>query len=45
MHVDYDRLLHVFMLDERILIYLKSDSFYLPSIKTRKTMANPLKKK
>ena len=45
MHVDSDRLLHVFMLDERILIHLKSDSLYLPSTKTRKTVANPLKKK
>ena len=42
MHVDPDRLL--FMFDERILILLKSDSFYLPSIKTPKMAANPLKK-
>ena len=37
-----DRLL--FMFDERILIFLKSDSFYLPSVKTPKMAANPLKK-
>ena len=42
MHVDPDRLL--FMFDERILIFLKSDSFYLPSIKTPQMVANPLKK-
>ena len=42
MHVDPDRLL--FMFDERILIFLKSDSFYLPSVKTPKMAANPLKK-
>ena len=42
MHVHPDRLL--FMFDERILIFLKSDSFYLPSVKTRKMAANPLKK-
>ena len=42
MHVDPDRLL--FMFDERILIYLKSDSFYLLSVKTPKMAANPLKK-
>ena len=42
MHVDPDRLL--FMFDERILILLKSDSFYLPSVKTPKMVANPLKK-
>ena len=42
MHVDPDRLL--FMFDERILISLKSDSFYLPSFKTPKMAANPLKK-
>ena len=42
MHVDPDRLL--FMFDERILIFLKSDSFYLPSVKTQKMAANPLKK-
>ena len=41
-HVDPDRLL--FMFDERILIFLKSDSFYLPSVKTPKMAANPLKK-
>ena len=41
MHVDPDRLL--FMFDERILIFLKSDSFYLPSVKTPKMAANPLK--
>ena len=34
MHVDPDRLL--FMFDERILLFLKSDSFYLPSVKTQK---------
>ena len=42
MLVDPDRLL--FMFDERIFIFLKSDSFYLPSVKTRKMAANPLKK-
>ena len=42
LHVDPDRLL--FMIDERILIFLKSDSFYLPSVKTPKMAANPLKK-
>ena len=42
MHVDPDRLL--FMFDERILIVLTSDSFYLPSVKTPKMAANPLKK-
>ena len=42
MHVDPDRLL--FMLDERILIFLKTDSFYLLSVKTPKMAANPLKK-
>ena len=42
MHVDPDRLL--FMFDEHILIFLKIDSFYLPSVKTPKTAANPLKK-
>ena len=42
MHVDLDRLL--FMFDERILIFLKTDSFYLPSVKTSKMAANPLKK-
>ena len=42
MHVDPDRLL--FMFDERILIFLKSDSFYLPSVKTPKMAANPLNK-
>ena len=42
MHVHPDRLL--FMFDERILIFLKSDSFYLPSVKTPKMAANPLKK-
>ena len=42
MHVDPDRLL--FMFDECILIFLKSDSFYLPSVKTPKMAANPLKK-
>ena len=42
MHVDPDRLL--FMFDERFLIFLKSDSFYLPSVKTPKMAANPLKK-
>ena len=41
-HVDPDRLL--FMFDERILILLKSDSFYLPSVKTPKMATNPLKK-
>ena len=42
MHVDPDRLL--FMFDERILIFLKSDSFCLPSVQTPKMAANPLKK-
>ena len=42
MYVDPDRLL--FMFDERILIFLKSDSFYLPSVNTPKMKANPLKK-
>ena len=42
MHVDPDRLL--FMFGERFLIFLKSDSFYLPSVKTPKMAANPLKK-
>ena len=42
MHVDPDRLL--FMFDERILIFLKSDSFYLRLVKTPKMAANPLKK-
>ena len=42
MHVDPDRLL--FMFDERMLIFLKSDSFYLPSVNTPKMAANPLKK-
>ena len=41
-HVDPDRLL--FMFNEPILIFLKSDSFYLPSVKTPKMAANPLKK-
>ena len=42
MHEDPDRLL--FMSDERILIFLKSDKYYLPSVKTPKLAANPLKK-
>ena len=42
MHVDPERLL--FMFNERILVFLKSDSFYLPSIKTPKMATNPLKK-
>ena len=42
MHVDPDRLL--FMFGERILIFSKSDSFYLPSVKTPIMAANPLKK-
>ena len=42
MHVDPDRLL--FMFDERILIFLKSDSFYLLSVRPPKMAANPLKK-
>ena len=41
-HVDPDRLL--FMFDEPILVFLKSDIFYLPSVKTPKMAANPLKK-
>ena len=33
------------MFDERILIFFeKSDSFYLPSVKTPEMAANPLKK-
>ena len=32
------------MFDEHILIFLTSDSFYLPSVKTLKMAANPLKK-
>ena len=42
MHVDPHRLL--FMFSERILIFSKSSSFYLPSVKTSKMAANPLKK-
>ena len=42
MHVDPDGIL--FMFDERILIFLKSDSFYPPSVKTQKMAANPLKR-
>ena len=42
MHVDLDRLL--FMFDERILLFLINDSFYLLSVKTPKMAANPLKK-
>ena len=42
MHVDPDRPLFIF--DERILIFLKSDIFYLPSVKTPKMAANLLKK-
>ena len=42
MHVDPDRLL--FMFDERILIFLKSDGFYLQSVKTPKMAADPAKK-
>ena len=42
MHVDPDRILCMF--NERILTFLKSDSFYLPSAKTQKRAANPLKK-
>ena len=42
MHIDLDWLL--FKFDERILVFLKSDSFYLPSAKTPKMAANPLKK-
>ena len=34
MHVDPDR--QLFMFNERILIILKSDSFYLPSVKTKR---------
>ena len=40
--VDPDRLL--FMFDERIVVFLKSDSFYLPSVTTPKMAANLLKK-
>ena len=32
------------MFDERILILLKSDSFYLPSVKTPKTGGESIKK-
>ena len=42
MHVDPDRL--PFMFDERIQIFLKSDSFHLPSVKTPKMVENPLEK-
>ena len=42
MLVDPDRLL--FMFDEHILIFLKSDNFYLTSVKPPKLAANPLKK-
>ena len=42
MHADPDKLL--FMFDERILIFLKNDSFYLPSVKTPKMAANQLKR-
>ena len=42
MHVDPDWLLFMYVL--RILISLKSDSFYLPSVITPKMAANPLKK-
>ena len=42
MHEDPVRLF--FMFDERILLFLKSDSFYLPSVKTQKMAAIPLKK-
>ena len=41
MHVDPDRLL--FMFDERILIFLKRDSFY-PLASKHKNAANPFKK-
>ena len=42
MHVDPDRLL--FMFDERILIFLKSYSFYLPSVKTQKNGGESIEK-
>ena len=42
LYVDPDKLL--FMFYKRILIFLKSDSVYLPSVTTRKMAANPLKK-
>ena len=42
MRVDPDRLLFIF--DERTLIFLKSDSFCLPSVKTPKMAAIPLNK-
>ena len=42
MHVEPDRILCI--LDERILIFLKSDSLYLSSAKSPKRAANPLKK-
>ena len=42
-HVDPDRLL--FMLDERILIFLKSDGFYPPSVKTQKNGSESIEKR
>ena len=42
MHVDPDRLL--FMFDERILIFFKSDSFYLRSVKTPKNGGESIEK-
>ena len=42
MHVHPDRLL--FMFDERILIFLKSDSFYLLSVKTPKMAGESIEK-
>ena len=42
MHVDPDRLLFVF--NERIPIFLKNGSFYLPCVKPPQMAANPLKK-
>ena len=42
MHVDSDR--QILMFDDSIIIFLKSHSFYLLSVKTLKLAANPLKK-
>ena len=42
MHVDPDRILCMF--DERILIFLKSDSFYLSSAKTPKKGGESIEK-
>ena len=42
MRVDPDRLL--FMFGKRILIFLKSDSFYLPSVKNTKNCGESIEK-